>query len=131
MIIVDSSAILAVIFGEADADIFASALKQSRLSRISAPTFLEASMAATRVLGPQGCAEVKAIVGLARIEIIAFDSKAAQLSIDAFLKYGKGQGHPAQLNYGDCMSYALAKMEGMPLLFKGDDFRLTDVECAV
>ena len=88
-------------------------------------------MASTRVIGKTGVDEVRLLVKSADIEIVAFGSSALDVAVDAFLKYGKGQSHPAQLNFGDCMSYAASKVEAMPLLFKGEDFRLTDVECAI
>ncbi len=65
------------------------------------------------------------------IGILPFGADAAYAAVQAFSHYGKGRGHKAQLNFGDCISYAVSKVEAMPLLFKGGDFRLTDVECAI
>ena len=129
--VVDSSAILAIILREPEAEKFAALLRNSRMSIMAAPSLLEACMASTRLIGKTGVNEVRLLVKSADIEIAAFGSSALDVAVDAFLKYGKGQGHPAQLNFGDCISYATSKVEAMPLLFKGDDFRLTDVECAI
>jgi ribonuclease VapC len=80
--------------------------------------------------GPPGLARLDAFLAEAEIETLPFTAAHATAARDAFLRYGKGR-HPAGLNFGDCMSYAVAKMEGRPLLFKGDDFRQTDIEAVV
>jgi len=74
--------------------------------------------------------EIDNFLSAAEIEILAFTPDHAAVAREAFLRYGKGR-HPAALNFGDCIAYATARLEAMPLLFKGDDFRLTDVEPAV
>ena len=74
--------------------------------------------------------ELDAFLRTASIETIAFTADHAAVARQAFLRYGKGR-HPAALNFGDCIAYATARLEAMPLLFKGDDFRLTDIEAAV
>jgi ribonuclease VapC len=129
--VVDSSALLAILLNEPDAEKFATILKNSKLKIVAAPTYLETCMAAKPRLGPQAIEEVKFLMDLAIIETIDFTNDAAEMAVNAFLKYGKGQGHPAQLNFGDCMAYAVSKLEGLPLLFKGNDFNLTDVECVI
>ena len=68
---------------------------------------------------------------LSRFEVVPVDAAMADLAYDAFEIYGKGSGHPAQLNFGDTFSYALAKIKNVPLLFKGDDFSRTDVQSAM
>jgi len=80
---------------------------------------------------PKGQGEIDATLDELDIKIIAFTPQMAAVATAAFLKYGKGQGHPAQLNFGDCMAYAAAKIDSVPLLFKEDDFRKTDVESAI
>ncbi len=75
--------------------------------------------------------EIDAFIRKGRLDVIPFPPAASSLAVEAFFKYGKGRGHPAQLNFGDCISYAVSKLEMMPLLFKGEDFRLTDVEAAL
>jgi ribonuclease VapC len=129
--VVDSSAMLAILFDEPDADVFIEHVRTASLLRMGAPTLLESSMAATRRFGVTGIHSVQKLIRITKIEIISFGEQEALLAIDAFERFGKGLGHPAQLNFGDCMSYAVAKLQGLPLLFKGDDFRYTDVECAI
>jgi ribonuclease VapC len=129
--VVDSSALLAILLNEPEAEEFASILKNSKLKIIAAPTYLETCMAAKPKLGPRAIDEIKYLMDLAVIETIDFTVDASELAVKTFLKFGKGQGHPAQLNFGDCMSYAVSKLEGLPLLFKGDDFSQTDVERVV
>ena len=129
--ILDSSAIIAILEQEDDAQLYAQALDSSKLLRLSAPTYLEIAMVHCARFGSEALSEIDEMVARIGIEIVPFSSHAAQVATQAFLKYGKGQGHPAQLNFGDCISYATSKVEAMPLLFKGDDFRLTDVECAI
>lgn len=70
-----------------------------------------------------------ALIGVLKIDPVPFTADHTAVARSAFLRYGKGR-HPAGLNFGDCISYATAKLEAMPLLFKGDDFRLTDIEAA-
>jgi ribonuclease VapC len=130
MMLLDSSAILAIIFNESEADAFASLLSQAKLKKMSAPNFLEACMASTRLLGGEGCTEVKNLIEKTEIEILTFDANMANIAIEAYIRFGKGRVHPAQLNFGDCIAYAASKADALPLLFKGDDFRKTDVWCA-
>ena len=78
-------------------------------------------------LGADGIGEFEGLSRRIRIEIIPFDEAQMRMAIDANLRYGRGSGHPAQLNFGDCFAYALARSRNLPLLFKGDDFIHTDV----
>ena len=98
---------------------------------MSAPSYVELCLAAASKRGTQAVDDIDAQLALWGVEIIPFDQHAAKLAVSAFRRYGKGRGHPAQLNFGDCMAYAASKTEAMPLLFKGDDFGHTDVERAV
>lgn len=128
--IVDSSAVLAVIFGEADAARFTDALAGADACRMAAPTWLEASMV---VEGRGGLAAVQRLddfMAEAAVEVVAFTAAQARLAQQAWRRFGKGR-HRAGLNYGDCMSYALARDRREPLLFKGDDFVHTDIEPAL
>lgn len=129
--IVDSSAIIAVLRQESDAERLARAIQVSHKALMSAPTYLECSIVATKDRPLTAMLELDRLIEDLRIEIIAFTPRMARVAAMAFLEYGKGRGHPAQLNFGDCISYAVSKVEAMPLLFKGDDFPHTDVECAV
>lgn len=128
--IVDSSALIAILTGENDAEVYARAIAESSVVFIPAPSYLETCMVYCGKRLPETHADVDALLRATSMEIRDFDSEAAQLAVTAFLVYGKGR-HKAGLNFGDCMSYAVSKLEAMPLLFKGDDFRLTDVECAI
>lgn len=126
--IVDASAILAVYLKEHDAEHFARLMLNAETLYMSAPCYVELCLAAASKRGAQAVDDIDAQLGLWGVEIIAFDQQTAKLAVSAFLRYGKGQGHPAQLNFGDCLAYAASKTEAMPLLFKGDDFGHTDVE---
>jgi len=128
--IVDSSALICVLFNEPEAPAFVRAMDQALVLRIGAPLYLESCIVAATRHGPLVLQDLAQLVRASNIEIVPFTKAAAYTASDAFMKYGKGR-HPAALNFADCMSYALAKTEVMPLLFKGDDFRLTDVEPAI
>ena len=128
--IVDSSALVAILLGEAETLSFARALREAPVKLIGAPTYLETCMVMIRWTGVEARRDVDDIVRRSEIQVVPFTPQAASLAVTAFLNYGKGR-HPAGLNFGDCLTYALAKTELMPLLFKGDDFRLTDVEPAI
>ena len=125
--IVDSSALVAVVRSEGDAETLARALQQAPVVQISAATFLEASI----VVGPALQETLDQIIAAADAEIVAFDETQAREARAAYLTHGKGSGSPAHLNLGDCFSYALAKTTAQPLLFKGVDFTHTDVTPAL
>lgn len=121
--IVDSSAVVAVLAREDDAERFEEALERPGRLRISAASLLEIC----RVAKAERFELVDAFVDDLGIEVVPFDRSQALLAREAFTRYGKGSGSPANLNFGDCMTYALAKVTGEPLLFKGDDFIHTDI----
>lgn len=123
--IVDSSALVAILKNEDDAATFASVLEASTTS-VSAASLLETYL----VEGPDRYDTIDDLVSAAMLDIVPFDGRQAREARLAHARYGKGSGHPAHLNFGDCMSYALAKVTGEPLLFKGEDFTHTDVEPA-
>ncbi len=129
MIVVDSSALVAIILMEPEARDFARAISRATPSIMSAFTHFEAS---TVLMGRGGAALVADFDRLVelQIEVLAYDAEHAKKSRDAYAKFGKGY-HPAALNLGDCVSYALAKSLDAPLLFKGADIALTDVRRAV
>lgn len=124
--IVDSSALLAILLREPGSDVFDEAIVAATAARISAPTFVEVSIVLESRTGAQGVLLWESMLRESRIAIEPFSEEHAFLARQAFSDYGKGR-HPAGLNFGDCFSYALAKATGEPLLFKGDDFRKTDV----
>ena len=123
--IVDSSALVAILRNEDEAAAFSSLLEASRTS-LSAASLLETCL----VAGPERYAAVDELVSAAMLRVVPFDDRQVREARTAHARFGRGTGHPAQLTYGDCMSYALAKVTGEPLLFKGDDFTHTDVEAA-
>ncbi|MEP6564852.1 MAG: type II toxin-antitoxin system VapC family toxin [Mesorhizobium sp.] len=128
--IVDSSAIVAILRAEPDRDLYLSAIDGAKQCKIPAPTLLETTMVLAGIHRADMMEKLDAFLRTAAIETIAFTADHAAVAHQAFLRYGKGR-HPAALNFGDCIAYATARLEAMPLLFKGDDFRLTDIEAAV
>ena len=129
--IVDSSALIAILDAEADAAVYAEALAEADVPLISAATLIEAGIVMVNRHGPRGAKKVYALIDEAGIGIEEVTPHQARMAIDAFVAYGKGRKHKAGLNYGDCFVYALAEATGMPLLFKGDDFRQTDLSAVL
>jgi len=125
-LIVDTSALLAVLILEDDAEKYAAALGSATALRMTAPTWLETLMVATTRSGEAGYREATRFIDDLRIEVVPADRPLVETAFAGWMRYGKGR-HPASLNYGDCFSYALAKLGNEPLLFKGEDFSLTDV----
>ncbi len=125
--IVDSSALVALLFREPDWERIADALTAHAYVAIGAPTLAETTI----VLHAKGAAPslLPALLRRAGIEVIAFTEHHATLAADAYATYGRGR-HPAALNFGDCMTYAVAQSARVPLLFVGDDFARTDLEPA-
>lgn len=124
--IVDTSAIIAVLFDEKDAATYASAIAQAETCRMSAATFVEVSIVVEAQTKSSGSRQLDAFIRRAGITIEPVTEEHAHLARQAFTDFGKGR-QPAGLNYGDCFSYALAKATGEPLLFKGKDFAKTDL----
>lgn len=127
--IVDSSAIIAVLQKEPEAARFGRAMSLDAECLVSAANWLEAGMNLFVRYGQQGVYDLQLLVAKTPIEIVSVTPRQADLALRTFMKYGKGV-HPARLNFGDCFAYALAKDTGEPLLFKGDDFAQTDVAAA-
>lgn len=117
-------------FGEAGYEDFLNAIKTAATCSVSAATFVEISMVAESRIGDAGIRQRDAVFRSARITIQSVTEEQAHIASQAYSTYGKGR-HPAGLNFGDCFSYALAKSMGEPLLFKGNDFRQTDIEAAL
>jgi ribonuclease VapC len=124
--IVDTSAALAVVLGEPGFEVFAGAISTSETRRISAASFLEASIVAETRGGDSGLRQFDSFIRESGLAVEPVTHEHALIAREGFSKYGKGR-HPAGLNFGDCFAYALAKSTGEPLLFKGEDFRQTDV----
>lgn len=131
---VDASAIVAILNSEAEAVTFADALERSD-SRMTSPiAIFEATLGLCRVRHAtveQAAADVAEFLELAEVRCAPITEQDAQVALMAFARYGKGRGHPAQLNLGDCFAYAVARSQNVPLLFKGDGFTKTDIDPAV
>ena len=130
MIVVDSSALIAIYFNEPERASFALAVVSADDPCIGAPSFLEASIVAETRHGEAGCRELDRIAANLGLQIVPFDASHIQGARDAFRRFGKGR-HRAGLNVGDCCAYALAMLLDVPLLFKGNDFALTDLKRAL
>lgn len=128
-LVIDTSALLAVLFVEDDAQTYAQALQSAAALRMAAPTWVESMQVATARRGRIGQEGLQELLVRLDVEVVACDAGLARLAYEAWLRFGKGR-HPAGLNFGDCFSYALAKQRGEPLLFKGDDFSRTDLTAA-
>ncbi len=130
---VDASAIVAVLTGEPDADALADTLDAARAPITSAVAVFEATLGLCRkrhASVAEAQADVAEFLAAAGVRIVSITAREAEAALDAFSRYGKGRGHPAQLNMGDCFAYAVAKTYRTALLFKGDDFSKTDVQSA-
>ena len=127
--IVDTSAVLAVLFGEPDAERYERAIAETSHCRMSAASFLEAAIVLESRTGAQGGHELDLLLETAPIELVPVTPDHARAALRAWRRFGKGN-HAAGLNFGDCFAYALAEATQEPLLFKGQDFALTDIESA-
>lgn len=128
--IVDTSALVAVIRGEDDAAVFVSAVRQAHRSRISAGNYLEAGIVIDRKRDAAASRRLDTLLSAMRIEVAPVTPTQAGIARQAYRDFGKASGHPARFNFGDCFAYALAIDTDEPLLFKGDDFAHTDVRVA-
>jgi ribonuclease VapC len=126
-VVVDSSAIVAVLLGELDAPLFAEAMIRSAGDlHISVVTRVEAAIVLEARQGSEASADLQTLLDRLSIQEQSVTAAQADLALRAWRRFGKGR-HPAKLNFGDCFSYALATSLNARLLFKGDDFRQTDV----
>lgn len=130
MIVVDSSALVAILEEEPEAEHFLSILQEAGRRVASAVTVYETGIVLGRRRGWEIVAELNALVDLLGIEIVPFSAAQIMAALDAYSRYGKGVDPKARLNLGDCVAYALAKSMSAPLLFKGEDFASTDVQAA-
>jgi ribonuclease VapC len=128
--VIDTSALIAILFGEPEAISFSRAIADESRKLISAFNALETGIVVEAKKGEAGGRELDLLLHRAQIEIVAMNAEQAELARTAWRKYGKGN-HPAGLNIGDCCAYALAKYSGEPLLFKGNDFSQTDIRPAM
>ena len=130
--IVDTSALIAILRGEADARRYAEALVDGAgPKRLSAATYLETAIVIDGSRDPVASRRFNDLIRAAEVSVEPVTREQAEIARAAYRDYGKGSGHPAQLNYGDCFAYALARQTGETLLFKGEDFAATDVAPAL
>ena len=129
--VIDTSAIVAILLREPDADLFRRYFDKWAWAAISTATLHEAYCVSKRDDFPEGARQIDEFLSLVEPEIVPFDMIQVSAARAAYDTYGRGSGHPANLNMGDCFSYALAKTRKLPLLFKGDDFVHTDIEPAL
>jgi len=129
--IVDSSALIAILRGEPEADLFNRMIDEADSCRMSAASFLETAIVVDGVRDPVASRRLDEFLLTAQIAIEPVTEHQAQLARAAYRDFGKGSGHPAGLNFGDCFAYALARDKNEPLLFKGGDFSHTDIASAL
>ncbi|MGX5735509.1 type II toxin-antitoxin system VapC family toxin [Bosea thiooxidans] len=130
MIVVDSSAVIAIAFGESDAALFHGALTHSERNICSPVSFTECAMVLIGKRSSIQLQDVEELFATLKIDTADHPDAMGRLAAEAFVRFGKGR-HPAKLNLGDCFSYALAKSLNAPLLYKGDDFGRTDIASAL
>ena len=130
MVVVDTSALVAILLKEADVESLALCLIDAPRRLVSAVTRAELSFVIEGRSRESGRLNLERFLNIVRIEVVSVTPEQAEIAIEAFRHYGKGR-HPAALNIGDCFSYALAKATDLPLLFKGNDFIHTDIRPAL
>ncbi|OGO58477.1 MAG: ribonuclease [Chloroflexi bacterium RBG_16_69_14] len=126
--IVDTSVLVALIREEPDAAAFGRAMGAATIRRLSAANYVELAVVVDGSHDPVASSALEDLLAVWRIQVEPLTAVQARLARAAYQRFGKGSGHPARLNLGDCFAYALARDLGEPLLFKGDDFKLTDIE---
>ncbi len=128
--IVDTSAVLAILFAEEDAARYAGAIANVDMCLMSSANYLEAGIVVDNQISAAAGRQLDALISRAEIRVEAVTREHADIARQAYLDFGTGN-HEARLNFGDCFAYALAKTTGMPLLFKGDSFAKTDLVSAL
>ncbi len=129
--ILDTSALVAILRDEPEAAAFARAIAAAPVRRLSVVNWLEAAIVIDGARDPLASRGFDRFVREAGLLLEPVDAEQARIAREAYRDFGRGSGHPARLNFGDCFAYALAKARSEPLLFKGEDFGHTDVESAV
>ena len=128
--IVDTSALLAILFAEDDAEVYSDAIAGAEVRLISAANYLEAGIVVDNQIGMPGGRQLDALISRSELRVEAVTRVHADIARQAYLDYGRGN-HCAGLNFGDCFAYALSKSTGLGLLYKGDDFSQTDIAPAL
>jgi ribonuclease VapC len=129
--VVDTSALIAILRGETESPIFLEAIESADVCRISAANFFETALVIDTGRDPILSRRLDEFIQEAEIAIEPVTEAQARIAREAYRDFGRGSGHRARLNFGDCFAYALAKVLGEPLLFKGEDFSKTDVGSAI
>jgi ribonuclease VapC len=129
--IIDTSAVVAILRRESERDSFLDAIQSAVRTRISAANYVESAIVVDGIRDAILSRRLDELLKEGPIHIEPVSENQARIAREAYRDFGKGSGHPARLNFGDCFAYALAKDKGEPLLFKGNDFGHTDVECWV
>ncbi|HET6144166.1 MAG TPA: type II toxin-antitoxin system VapC family toxin [Candidatus Acidoferrales bacterium] len=129
--IVDTSAIIAILRDEPEAQAFANAIASAKHRRLSAVNFVEAAAVIDSSRNPIASRRFDEFCSEADFTIESVTPEQAKIAREAYKDFGKGSGHPAQLNFGDCFAYALAKVLREAILFKGQDFKNTDLDSAL
>ena len=131
MIAADTSALVAVVFGEPEREAFMQCMERSHKVLVSTVSVVETRMVVSGRRGQRGVVLLDGLLRLPLFETVAVGAVEMDAAYEAFVLYGKGSGHRAGLNFGDVFSYALAKVRGLPLLFKGEGFAQTDIRPAL
>src|SRR5260370_32199187 len=129
--IVDASALIAILRAEPDAPSYAQAIEAASRRRISGASFLERAIVIDGSRDPVASRRLDDLLREGQIVIEPVTEAQARIARDAYRDFGRGSGHPARLNFGDCFAYALSRSTGEPLLFKGNDFGHTDIALAL
>lgn len=127
--IVDASALVSILLKEAGHEAIIGKLNRAETVFVAAPTVLEAAIVLSARLDRDARPMLRGLLNRMGAEVLDFTQQHYETAVAAYLRFGKGR-HPAALNFGDCMSYALAAEAGLPLLYTGDDFSLTDIQSA-
>jgi ribonuclease VapC len=127
--VLDTSAIVAIVLKEPGFERLIEKIALARAIAVGTPTLLECAMVLTSRLRQDARVVVNGLIRKMNAQVIPFTEEHFETAVEAFLKFGRGR-HPAALNFGDCMSYALATVAGVPLLFTGSDFARTDIAAA-
>lgn len=125
--IIDSSAVIAILVREPERESFLRQIRSDRSSKISVASYVEAGIVVDSRRDPSMSRAVDRLLRTLSVTVAPFTPEQARIARQAYRDYGRGSGHPAKLNFGDCLSYALAAETGEPMLFKGNDFIHTDV----
>lgn len=126
--IIDTSVVVAIVHREPDARSFAATMASAPVRRLSAASYVELAAVIDGRRNPVTSGAIDGLLRAFRIDVVPFTVAQARIARVAYQQFGRGSGHPARLSMGDCFAYALARDLGEPLLFKGGDFALTDIE---